>query len=162
MTGVRVGHCLNGAFEYLLSNGIDFDYEKGGITVKYAKMVNEATETVRTTYAARNSGMSDYDVGAASGHAVLNACRIIPETPEAEFKDALITTANALLDNIVPAITEYIKQGATAPAAKASPPAAKKAVTKAKPVPKPPTKPEIDPEIDDAVGFDDMDDDIPF
>jgi hypothetical protein len=161
MTGVRVGHALNGAFEYLLGNGLDFDYEKDGITVKYAKLVNEATETVRTIYAARNVGMSDYDIGAASGHAVLNACRIIPETPEAEFKDALVTYANFLLDNVVPAITDYIKQGAKAPAAKASPPAAKKAATKARAVPKAPAK--VEPEDDQpATGFDDFDDDIPF
>ena len=160
-TGTKCGHAINGAFAYFLSNGVDFDYEANGITVKYAKLVNDATETVKATYAVKNPSMSDTDVGFASGHAVLNACRIIAETPEAEFKDALITTANALLDNIVPAITEYIKQGASAPAAKASPPAAKKAATKAKPVVKPPVQQE--PEFDDVPNFDAEDDDsAPF
>ncbi len=160
-TGMRTGHALNGAFNYFLGNGVDFDYEEDGITVKYAKMVNDATEIVRTTYAAKNPKMSEKDVGAAAGHAVLNACRIIPETSEAEFKDALITTANALLAGVVPVITEYVKQGASAPAAKASPPAAKKAATKAKPVVKPPVQQE--PEFDDVPNFDAEDDDsAPF
>lgn len=166
-SGIRTGHSVNGAFAYFLSNGIDFDYEADGITVRIAKIVNDVTETVIAAYKAKNPSMSEYDVGAAAGHAVLNACRIIPETDEAEFADVLTTTANAILYNIIPAVTEYVKKGQETKPAKASPPAAKKAVSKAKPVVKPAKTPVEAPVQDDVgeytnTGFDDFDDDVPF
>lgn len=139
-TGIRTGHAVNGAFAYFLGNGIDFDFEADGPTVRIAKLVNDVTETVVAGYKAKNPSMSEYDLGAAAGHAVLNACRIIPEVDEAEFKDTLTTTATAILYNVIPAVTEYVKEAQKAPEAKVSKPAAKKAATKAKPVVKAPAK----------------------
>lgn len=161
-SGIRTGHSVNGAFAYFLGNGIDFDYEPDGVTVRIAKIVNDVTETVIAAYKAKNPSMSEYDVGAAAGHAVLNACRIIPETDEAEFADVLTTTANAILYNIIPAVTEYVKKGQETKPAKASPPAAKKAVSKAKPVVKAPEPPATIEDSNGGPAFDDFDDDIPF
>lgn len=161
-SGIRTGHSVNGAFAYLLGNGLDFDYEADGITTRIAKIVNDVTETVIAAYKAKNPNMSEYDVGAAAGHAVLNACRIIPETDETEFADVLTTTANAILYNIIPAVTEYVKKGQEAKPVKVSPPAAKKAVSKAKPVVKAPPKEEPEQDERPVTGFDDLDDDIPF
>lgn len=159
-SGIRTGHSVNGAFAYFLSNGIDFDYEPDGATVRIAKIVNDVTETVIAAYKAKNPSMSEYDVGAAAGHAVLNACRIIPETDESEFADLLTTTANAILYNIIPAVTEYVKKGQETKPAKASPPAAKKAVSKAKPVVKaPPREEEV---VEDPLGGDPEFEDAPF
>lgn len=161
-SGIRTGHSVNGAFAYLLSNGIDFDYEADGITVSVAKMVNDVTESVIAAYKAKNPTMSEYDVGAAAGHAVLNACRIIPETDENEFKNVLTTTANAILYNVIPVVTAYVKQSQETKPVKASPPAAKKAVTKAKPVVKTPVVEPDEPEIPIEAYEDDTDTDAPF
>ena len=163
MTGIQVGHAINGALSYITSNGLEID---NAFIVAVAKVVNEATEDVRTVYKQRNPGMNDYDLGAATGHAVLNACRLVAESEVAELKGNLVTVAFDLLDNVVTPITEYIKQGQKAPEAKASPVAAKKATTsKAKILPKVAPKSTVEderPEPPDDY-FDDMDDDsIPF
>lgn len=161
MTGIQVGHAINGALSYITSNGLEIDND---FIVAVAKVVNEATEDVRAVYKQRNPGMNDYDLGAATGHAVLNACRLVAECEVAELKGSLVTVAFDLLDNVVAPITEYIKQGQKAPEAKASPVAAKKAATsKAKILPKATPKPTPEderPEPPDA--FDEFDDDVPF
>lgn len=161
MTGIQVGHAINGALSYITSNGLEIDND---FIVAVAKVVNEATEDVRTVYKQRNPGMNDYDLGAATGHAVLNACRLVAESEVAELKGNLVTVAFDLLDNVVAPITEYIKQGQKAPEAKASPVAAKKAATsKAKILPKATSKPApAAVEDTNGGGFDDFDDDIPF
>ena len=161
MTGIQVGHAINGALSYITSNGLEIDND---FIVAVAKVVNEATEDVRTVYKQRNPGMNDYDLGAATGHAVLNACRLVAESEVAELKGNLVTVAFDLLDNVVTPITEYIKQGQKAPEAKASPVAAKKAVTsKAKILPKATPKPVVEDERPEPPdGFDDFDDSIPF
>lgn len=159
-TGIRTGHAVNGALNYFIGNGLEFDFEADGVTVRIAKLVNDVTETVVAAYKAKHPDLSEYDVGAAAGHAVLNATRIIGETPEAEFKDALLTTATAILENVIPAVTEYVKEGQKAPAAKVTKPAVKKAATKAKAVPKKVEETVV--EETPSTGFDDLDDDIPF
>ena len=161
MTGIQVGHAINGALSYITSNGLEID---NAFIVEVAKVVNEATEDVRTVYKQRNPGMNDYDLGAATGHAVLNACRLVAESEVAELKGNLVTVAFDLLDNVVTPITEYIKQGQKAPEAKASPVAAKEAVTsKAKILPKATPKPVVEDERPEPPdGFDDFDDSIPF
>ncbi len=160
MTGIQVGHAINGALSYVTSNGLEIDND---FIVAIAKVVNEATEDVRTVYKQRNPGMNDYDLGAATGHAVLNACRLVAESEVAELKGNLVTVAFDLLDNVVTPITEYIKQGQKAPEAKASPVAAKKAATsKAKILPKATPKPQVEDERPEPPDddFDDMD--VPF
>lgn len=160
MTGVQVGHAINGAINYVTSNGLEPDNDK---LVSTAKIVHEATEDVRTVYKQKNPGMNDYDLGAATGHAVLNACRLVAENDDNALKDALVSIAFDLLENVVMPITEHIKQGQKAPEPKASPVAAKKAATsKAKILPKATPKPAVEDEPQS--GFDDMDDDmdIPF
>ena len=159
MTGIQVGHAINGALSYITSNGLEIDND---FIVAVAKVVNEATEDVRTVYKQRNPGMNDYDLGAATGHAVLNACRLVAESEVAELKGNLVTVAFDLLDNVVSPITEYIKQGQKAPEAKASPVAAKKAVTsKAKILPKATPKPAVEDERPEPPDdFEDMD--VPF
>lgn len=161
MTGIQVGHAINGALSYITSNGLEIDND---FIVAIAKVVNEATEDVRTVYKQRNPGMNDYDLGAATGHAVLNACRLVAESEVAELKGNLVTVAFDLLDNVVTPITEYIKQGQKAPEAKASPVAAKKAATsKAKILPKVAPKPVIEDERPEPPDdFDEFDGDVPF
>ena len=150
--GVSTGHALNGAMNFLLSQGVEASNEN---IVKYAKMVHNVTEKVKKITEEKNTGMDAYSVGAMSGNSILNACKFV--SPEEDFEQTLEALAVDLLDNVVPKISAHVKgeDKAPAPAVKttrSSP--AKKVATKAKPVVE---------EQADSGGFEDMDDsDIPF
>lgn len=100
--GLQVGHALNGALNLYRKNNATQVFE-------YAKMVQDATVSVKAWYAEYNSqnnlGLDDYDVGAASGHAILNATRDIVDISQA----ALEHYARELLSGVVQQITNYVK-----------------------------------------------------
>ncbi len=156
--GVSVGHSLNGAMNFLLTQGVETSNEN---IVKYAKMVHNATEKVKKITEGKNTGMDAYSVGAMSGNAILNACKFV--NPDSDFESQLEGIAIDFLDNVVPLIAEHVKGGAKeeAPAARitrATP--AKKPATKAPAVAK---KEPVMPPLGDSGDFSDMDDqDIPF
>lgn len=107
-TGVETGHAINGAL-ILRRRGFN-----GPSVVEVSFVVHDVTKQLKHDFANDEStkGMSDYDIGAMVGHAVLNATRDIDfssvNSPQA-LQDALIAEAKATLINIVPQVSVYIK-----------------------------------------------------
>lgn len=103
--GLQVGHALNGALNLQRKNQTGSDIS----LFEYAKMVQDATVNVKIWYAEYNTqnnlGLDDYDVGAASGHAILNATRDVSEASQANLE----AYAKDLLSGVVQQITNYIK-----------------------------------------------------
>lgn len=133
-TGVQVGHSFNGAMNFLLTQGIEPSNEN---IVKYAHSVHNVTEKVKKATEAKNAGMDAYSVGAMSGNAILNACKLID--PNGDFEQQLEALATDFLDNVVPKIAAHVNgEEKPAPAVKTTRAApAKKATTKATPVVEP-------------------------
>lgn len=159
MTGVFVGHALNGAFNYLGGDAKADEY------AETAKKIHDITTKVKADYAALQPSLSEYDVGAASGNAVLNALSIAKA--KGVGLDQVEKYAKHLLVKVVPSILEYIK-GAPAQAEDdgfdAPAPEVEKKAAEPKPTPKKTTKaapaPAPEPEPDEG-GVDD-DDTLPF
>lgn len=125
MTGVLAGMSLNGAINFLCAN------PKSKLDVlEVAKSVFDISQDVKEQYKEDNPKMSDYDVGAAVGNSILNACRTVTKVKDIEKK------ALELLNDVVPEITEYIKNGGA---------------------PK-----EDEDQQEESPSYDDLDDDIPF
>lgn len=148
ITGVEVGHALNSASQIV---GIeDFD-----ALLETAKDVHVETIKLKEWYRKANPNMSDYDVGAAAGHAMKMAC-----VPGASAASAA-AVAKEILSKVVAALTAYVKgeeaTPAEAEAAKAPPKAQAKPAPKAAPKPQPKA---VEPEPD--FGDDDFDNDLPF
>jgi hypothetical protein len=125
-SGVETGHAVNGALN-LHRNGF-----QGGI-VELAKVVHDTTVALKAKERAKdqNKGLSDYDIGAAVGHAVLNATRDV--TPnEMDLGEKLTTYAEGLLERVVPDITAYVKAGGAAGILAAEKAAKEEAEAKAK------------------------------
>lgn len=144
--GVQVGHSFNGAMNFLLTQGVEPSNEN---IVKYAQSVHNVTEKVKKATEAKNAGMDAYSVGAMSGNAILNACKLVD--PNGDFEQQLEALATDFLDNVVPKIAEHVKGGV-----KQAPPAK---ITRAAPAKKVATKA---PAVEEVV--DDLDDggDLPF
>lgn len=154
MTGVSVGHSFNGAMNFLLTFGVEASNEN---ITSYAASVHTVTEKLKTVVKASKPDMSDYDIGASVGNAVLNACKLVGTN--VDFETTLEAIATDLLQNVVPVIEKFIRDGkgaAQAPKVTRAAPAAKKAATKAKAAPK--AEPEVVDDLDDDI----PDDDIPF
>lgn len=150
MTGVRVGHAINVAINVL---GLATAEE----LIEAAKAANDLTEKLRAEWKEKNPSLSDYDLGAMVGQAVLSASSYV------ESVDTIEEYARQTLEVIAPAVTEYIK-AQSAPAKPKAPavktPAKAKAPAKAKSAP---VKAESPSGVSDGPsGFDDFDQDIPF
>lgn len=132
-TGIALGHSVNGAMNFLITWGVDTSNEN---IIAYAKKVHSVTEKLKAEHKAANPDMSEYDSDASTGHAILNACKLVGT--EADFEQGVYEIAKDLLESVVKPLGEFIrspKQESKAPPVKvtrASP--AKKATTKAKPV----------------------------
>ena len=140
--GVSTGHAVNGAMNFLLSQGIEASNEN---IVKYAKMVHNVTEKVKKITEEKNSGMDAYSVGAMSGNSILNACKLVD--PNSDFEQTLESLAIDILDNVVPQVASHVRGDAktnTVAAKVSRSPAKKPAPTKAKPV-----EEEVFPDLDD-------------
>lgn len=129
--GVSTGHALNGAMNFLLTQGVDPSNEN---IVKYAQHVHNVTEKVKAAATAKHTDMDAYNVGAMVGNSILNACKLID--PSGDFEAQVEALATDFLDNIVPKIAAHVKgevkQAPPAKITRAAP--AKKAATKASPV----------------------------
>jgi len=146
MTGVRVGHATNVAINAL---GLASAEE----IIAAAKEAHELTERLNAEYKEKNPKASDYDIGASVGQAVLSASRFVDKVSDIE------QFARITLDEIVPAVTEFVKNG-NVPKEEVKAPAAKPQKGKAKAAPAKSESPSG--ASDGPSGFDDMDDDIPF
>jgi len=149
MTGVKVGHAINVAINVL---GLATAEE----LIEAAKAANDLTEKLRAEWKEKNPSLSDYDLGAMVGQAVLSASSYV------ESVDTIEEYARQTLEVIAPAVTEYVK--AQSAPAKPKAPAVK---TPAKKTTKAPAKAPakvVEPETTGGAssGFDDMDEDIPF
>ena len=133
-TGQSTGHAINGAMNFILGFGGDTSNE--GIT-ELAKKVHNVTEKVKAEYKKMEPSLSDYDNGAASGQAVLTACKLVGT--EQDFEQGVYGLAIDLLSNVVPKVMAHVKgevkQAPPAKITRAAP--AKKAATKAPPVAEP-------------------------
>lgn len=151
-TGVTTGHALNGALN-LIRGVLELNFDDRTV-LEMAALVHKVTSDLKDVYAKENPTMSEYDVGAAVGHAVLNASRDVEEATE----EALRGYALWVLNDIVPKVVDIVKDK---PKTEDKKPVAKKTVKKS------PTKNEATPaEVDDSQippsNFNDMDSDIPF
>lgn len=104
-SGIETGHAINGALN-LKRNGHKQE------VLELAKIVHDTTVALKASERARdeNKGVSDYDIGAAVGHAILNATRDVKPGPDS-LAAALSTYAEGLLARVVPEITAYVKAG---------------------------------------------------
>ena len=144
--GIETGHAVNGALE-LIRGGVKGDaFELAGV-------VQSATVTLKAEVAKeRGVDVTDYDLGASVGHAILNACR--DHSRDDVTIDEIIEAAREVLvlsDKVAAAI-----RGNGAPAAQPTPAAEKpKTTRKPKETVKTPEPQEPEPSVD-------FDDDIPF
>lgn len=119
-SGMETGHALNGAL----------NLRRSGLTipavVEVAKVVHDVTKHLKLDAAKdpANKGMSDYDLGAMVGHAVLNATRDIQvgenDNPE-EITGKLLAYARGLMSEVVPGVSAYVKGENLSAAADATP-----------------------------------------
>lgn len=143
--GIETGHAVNGALE-LIRGGVKGDaFELAGV-------VQSATVTLKAEVAKeRGVDVTDYDLGASVGHAILNACR---DHSRDDVTIAEIIEAAREVLALSDKVSAAIRGGAT-PADEPAPAAEKpKTTRKPKETVKAP-----DPEPEPSVDFDD---DIPF
>lgn len=145
--GIETGHAVNGALE-LLRAGVKGD------SFELAGLVQSATVTLKAEVAKeRGVDVTDYDLGASVGHAVLNACR--DHSGKTVTVDELIEAAREVLtlsDKVAAAI-----RGNAAPAATETKP---KTTRKPKETAPKDPEPQQEPASDEPPM--DFDDDIPF
>lgn len=142
--GIETGHAVNGALE-LLRAGVKGD------SFDLAGLVQSATVTLKAEVAKeRGVDVTDYDLGASVGHAILNACR--DHSGKTVTVDQIIAAARdvlALSDKVAAAI-----RGNAAPAEKPKATKPKKETA--------PAQPEPEVQDDTPEPSVDFDDDIPF
>ena len=110
-TGMQVGHALNVAFDFHGHTTL-----KGAIET--AKAIHDLTVSMKADYKAAHPEMSDYDVGAAVGHAVQNAAKCVKA--KGGEVDEIEAIALSILHSIVPQMTAYVKGEAPKAAVKAA------------------------------------------
>lgn len=140
--GIETGHAVNGALE-LIRGGVKGDaFELAGV-------VQSATVTLKAEVAkARGVDITDYDLGASVGHAILNACR--DHSRDDVTIDEIIEAARgvlALSDKVAAAIRGDAPVTAPTPEKPKTTRKPKETVKAPEPAPEPPM---------------DFDDDIPF
>lgn len=106
-TGMEIGHAINGALN-LRRSGLEAP------VVEIAKVVHDVTKNLKVDTAKdpAHKGLSDYDLGAMVGHAVLNATRDIvvasDDNPEV-ITGKLLEYSRELIASVVPGVTAYVK-----------------------------------------------------
>ena len=95
--GVEVGHAINGAYRLLTAAKAKNPLE----VIETAKKVHDITVKLKGEYQI-STGLSKGKAGAASGHAVLNACGIAKSIEEVE------ALANSILKDVTAPITDYV------------------------------------------------------
>lgn len=137
--GTATGHAVNGAFNFILSQGVDPTNEN---IIKYGKSVHKVTERINTEFKEKYEKVSK-NYKAMTGNSILNACKFADVN---DFEESLFNLAIDFLDNVVPEIAATVKgEAKPAPAVKTTRAApAKKNATKAAPVMEP-----LEEEMDD-------------
>lgn len=137
--GIETGHAVNGALE-LIRGGVKGDaFELAGV-------VQSATVTLKAEVAKeRGVDVSDYDLGASVGHAILNACR--DHSRSDVTVDELIEAAREVL-LLSDKVASAIRNGGAVPPEVEKPKTTRKS-KESNPAPAP------EPAVD-------FDDDIPF
>lgn len=146
MSGVVAGNGFNAA-KALLGT-----YEDGEDFVKTAISLVEIGQKIRKQLKDSRADLDEYSIGAQSGMALIAACEVAEDISEVE------DIANAILNDTLPKITEYVKEMEN----KTESPV-KKTVSKKTAVKKPTKK--LDPEISEDTAepeFEEDDDSIPF
>lgn len=130
-TGMEVGHALNSAVIALKVSGKAIDEPADMLEV--AKLFHDATTKLKAEHKEKNPSLSDYDAGAAVGHAIKFAAELFQEGDDVE---RILELARWMLNDVSPVLTDYVKNGGVkekkAPAKKEP---AKKAEKKEAPVP---------------------------
>lgn len=102
-SGVEIGHALNGAMRFLGGKA------KPEEIIEAAKRVHTITDTLKKEYRAANPKMSEYDSGAAVGHAVLNSLELA--VARKKTLDDVEGIARKWLAEVVPAVADFVKNG---------------------------------------------------
>lgn len=153
-SGMETGHAINGAFILTKHQKTDVMDE--------VEIVHSLTVKLKAEYAEANPDMSDYDAGAAVGHAVLNACRFVAENSKYKVEH-LEKLAKGILEKLVPKALALVKgeveedeweQEEEKPAPKTT--------SKGRGRPKKAKEPEPEPEEEEYEEDDAFEDDIPF
>lgn len=97
-SGVETGHAINAA-RNLLTPAKALDR---GILIKAACALHDLTASLKEETATANPKMSQYDVGASVGHAVLNACSDAKKMADVE------AIAREMLSDVAPTVLAYI------------------------------------------------------
>lgn len=152
MSGVESGHAINCAIGLLAGDAAD----SPDAVIELAKKFHDLTKALKAEYAKKYPEVSDYDIGARVGQAVLSATQIVSEFEDVEG------IARQTIEVISPAMLEYVK---AVPEEEKAPAQVKKTAAKKAPAKKAAPKKESEP-VDDAdipdTAFEDLDDDIPF
>lgn len=148
-SGIATGHAINVAMNVL------GDISDPDEVIRVAKEANDLTVRLKKEYGDANPDMSEYDVGASVGQAILSASHFV------ESVDDIEEFARTTLDKIVPAVSAYVK-GVQQPEAtkKPAPKTAKKAVKKAAVKTEQVDDTDYDEDITNVTW--DLEDDIPF
>jgi len=99
-SGISTGHAINCSLwctKHDISNITKI--------LELSKNLHDLTVKLQKEYKKYKKDMSEYDVNAMVGHAILNACRIGGEINTIE------QNARLILNDIVPPVSEYIKTG---------------------------------------------------
>lgn len=99
-TGMEAGHAINAAL-CLLS----YKPKDNAEVLAFSKQLHDITVDLKEAYSKQKPDMSDYDVGASVGHAVLNSCRMLTKTKV----DAVYDTAKELLAEVAEPTLAYIR-----------------------------------------------------
>ena len=97
-SGIEIGHALNCGL-WVSKHSLK-DVSK---ILEISKNMHEITKKLKGEHKEKNPEMSDYDLGASVGNAVLNACRV------GGPKDIIELNAKRILDELVPVITAYVR-----------------------------------------------------
>lgn len=97
-SGLETGHCVNGAMLFLKYR--PNSYEE---LVNTACKVHDITVNIKEWYKEQHPEMSEYNVGAASGHSVLTALKLVDNLDEVEHK------AKELLTDVIPVIMKHVR-----------------------------------------------------
>lgn len=153
MTGVESGHAINAAIGLLGGEAL----EDADAVIALAKKFHDLTKKLKEEYSKKFPEVSDYDIGARVGQAVLSATQIV-----AEFED-IEAVARVTIEQISPAVLEYVQ---AKPKEEKKPAAVKKTAAKKTPSKKKaePTPERVEDDNIPSHAFEDGvdDEDVPF
>lgn len=100
-TGIETGHAGNGALLFLGPNS------KSGEYLATAKEIHALTVELKAWYRTTFPKVSEYDAGAASGNAILNALQLVKA--QGKGLDAVLTYAKGWIGNVAQPLGDHIR-----------------------------------------------------